>query len=652
MPKTYTVKEVADILGFSTNSIYTFLKEKRIKGVRVGKGRFRIPDEELSRILHLSKKSNVQIAPTEEELKNDQALAPSPLPLFVPIKQEGDAMFVLPNDNSTDDKHGGILSPNIFDWFVGLGAVVAGFGLFLFNSSYTTVEFSRMTLVYPIIRMVLIACGFGVLISSLFRQTAGWKRLFQLTLSVVGFINAYGLMRSSDIEGAALYGSLALIVAIVSVIPFGGIVAIGLYISIVSILFPIIILLFPTDAHIMAFATLSGVSTVVTGIIALMVAIILLLCFWVGYSGNRTLFLIATWLLTICDIVLAIWYAHLQFWSRSFFMMVTGMFTALLPYWWPLQQKLSRRYNLLLHLLFICVGGVMVMAVLVVYLLQQSIWMNRERELMNKVHLGHSRLANAALSVQSTLLVSANNADFVSAISDGDIATLNKYSKIIYESNPNIRRLVFLDKDGTGVALYPYGTFDEPNFAYRDYFLQPKNMGKPYISDVFQAKSDQAGRYVVVQAAPIYDAKNIFAGVVTASMDLDRLGLQLGQISAGAQGEYFVVADGKGVIVSHPNPKLIGTIVPKTDPLHRALQGQDGIEQGMLIEKISGMMAYADVPELRWAISLRIPTERVLSLTTVEIWIVFGVVSALMGVGVIVISYLRRRTLSDREAGP
>lgn len=650
MPKTYTVKEVADILGFSTNSIYTFLKEKRIKGVRVGKGRFRIPDEELSRILHLSKKSaSLSVPVTIEE---HAALAPVPLSSFVPVKPEGDAMFILPKSDGVDDEPSGLLAPNIFDWFVGLGAVVAGFGLFLFNSSVTTSEFPRMTLVYPIIRVVLIAGGLGLLVSSLFRQTAGWKRVFQLILSVMGCMNVYGLLRSGDVEGAALYGALTLVVMIVNVVPLGGIVAIGLYVSFISVLFSFVMMFFPADAHIMAFATMFGVPVVIMAMISMITSIMLLLGFWVGYAGNRTVFLITTWAMTVCSIALAIWYAHMQFWSRSFFMMVVGVFTALLPYWWPLQQKLSRRYKLLLHGLFICIGGVMLIALLVVYLLQQSIWTNRERELMNKVHLGHSRLSNAATSVQSTLIVAASNADFVSSIIGHDISTLNKYSKIIYESNPNIRRLVFLDKDGSGIALYPYGTFDEPNFAYRDYYLQTKNMGKPYVSDVFQAKTDQSGRYVVVIAVPLYDAKNTFAGVVTASMDLDRLGLQLNQIAAGDQGEYFIAVDSNGVIVSHPDAKLIGTVIPKSDPLHRALKGEDGIEQGMMLEKVSGMMAYADVPEFRWAISLRIPTENILTFTSVEIWIVFGVVSALMGVGIIAVSYLRSRSLSNKESGP
>lgn len=658
MPKTYTVKEVADILGFSTNSIYTFLKEKRLRGVRIGKGRFRIPEEELSRVLHLSKKSPLvspSLVPKSRDVPIPTLASTSPsisTSVFAPVVQEGDAVFIAPSKNDFVNEQRGLLAPNIFDWFIGLGAVVAGIGLFLFNSSFTTTEFPRMIVVYPIIRVVLIGGGIGILISSLFGQTVGWKRVFQFILAGMGVINAYGLMRSGDMEGAALYGALAFVIALTNLVRFGGIVAIGLYVSFVSVLYPLVMMWFPTDMHIMSFALASGISALVLGIMAMLVAFVLLVCFWGGYAGNRVMFLIGAWLLAMCDIALAIWYAHLQYWSRSFFVMVIGAFTAILPYWWPLQQKLSRRYTILLHGLFACIGIVMILALLVVYLLQQSVWGNREREIINKLHLGHSRLTNAMTSVQSTLVVAASNGDFVASLIHRDITTLYKYSKIVYESNPNIRRLVFLDKDGMGIALYPYGTFDEPNFSYRDYYQEVKKTGKPYVSDVFLAKPDQTARYVVVLAVPLYDAKAKFVGVVTASMDLDRIGLQLNQIATSKQGEYFVVVDGKGVILSHPDSKMIGSIAPKSDPLYRALQGEDGITQGMLMEKISGMMAYMYVPEVRWAISLRIPTEKVLTFISMEIWIVFGVVSALIGVGIFAVSYLRDRVLLRGEPGP
>lgn len=649
MPKTYTVKEVADILGFSTNSIYTFLKEKRIRGVRIGKGRFRIPEEELSRILHLSKKSAG--APTAMPAVAPQVqIVPSATALSDRMLRVGDAVLIEQEEKKHGAHHVGLLVPNIFDWFIGLGAIVSGVALFLFNSTFTAEEFPRMELIYPVIRVVQVACGFGVLISGLFAHAKGWRKVFHILLSAMGFFNAYGLIKSGDIEGGALYGALAFVIALTNFVPFGGVVSVGLYVSMIAFLVPAVMLFFPMDVHIQPLSVFLTMPMYVIGVITLLASIALTIIFWVGYEGNRRLFLLATWAFAVGDVAMALWYAQLQYWSRSFFMLLVGTFTVLLPYWWPLQQQVARRYKFLLHGLFVGMGVVFMLAVLIVYLLQQSVWGAREREVMNKVHVGHTRMQNASTSIQSSLVVASSNVDFVRAVNTPDIEILNRYSKIIYESNPNIRRLIFLDKDGQGVALYPYGTFDEPNFSYRDYFREPKNTGKPYISGVFQSKADQAGRHVVVIAVPMYESGE-FAGVVTASMDLDRMGLLLNQVAAGGQGEYFVAADANGVILSHPNTALIGTVVPETDPLHRALSGEEGVAKGMMIEGVLGMMGYAYVPELRWAISLRIPAARVFGLPTEDIWIVFGVASVLIGVGITMISYIRCR-IAGGEAGP
>jgi|SRR3989344_5145783 len=50
--RIYTVKEVARLLGFSTNTVYKYLDEGKIKATRLGKeGRFRIPQKEVAKLL-------------------------------------------------------------------------------------------------------------------------------------------------------------------------------------------------------------------------------------------------------------------------------------------------------------------------------------------------------------------------------------------------------------------------------------------------------------------------------------------------------------------------------------------------------------------------------------------------------------------------
>ena len=109
MAATYTVKQVANILGYSTNSIYTFLKEKRIKGVRVGRGRFRIPQSELDRLLLITKRGSPQASAVVVKAADESNGAP-PLPTSGVVDVVGTSPVPL-------RAFGGLRLPNIFDWF-------------------------------------------------------------------------------------------------------------------------------------------------------------------------------------------------------------------------------------------------------------------------------------------------------------------------------------------------------------------------------------------------------------------------------------------------------------------------------------------------------------------------------------------------------
>lgn len=634
MPKTYTVKEVADILGFSTNSIYTFLKEKRLRGVRIGKGRFRIPETELARVLHLSK--------NKEQISETSPAQPT-------ISNTSSSVTLLPPAQRAV-RLGDVLAPNIFDWFLGMAAVISGFALFLFNSNFGSGDIARDPIVFPLVRIFLIACGTGIIATSMHFEGRGWHKVFHVSLAVIGFFNAFGLIRSGDVEGGLLYGILGLVILVSEYLRWDGPVAVVLYATLLAFMFPLTMFFFPANSHVLGIGSAIGLTSSSTGLVWLVVAGFLVLGLWTGFLRQRILYIVFAIGFAVCGILLAVWYAHLQYWSRAFFLIVTGFFIGLSPFWWSMQQGVTRRYKYLLHGIFLGVGGMLLVAILVISLLQQSIWQARERELRAKLQIAQTRIENIVTSVTGSLTVAASNADFVSVVAKNDIAKLNAYAKIIYESNPNIRRLVFLDDDGTGIALYPYGTFDDPNYAYRDYFAKAKSTGKPMISDVFQARVDQSGRFVAVISVPLLEPNGTFQGVVAASLDLDRMELLLNQIAESERGEHFVVADAKGVTLAHPNTKLVGTTAPSGDPLYLGLAGKEGVQQGVMIEKAKGMIAYIDVPTLRWGLSLRVPSRNVFELTSFAIWAVFGVVGAILTAGIGIFHMVRCR-ISEIQGG-
>lgn len=646
MPKTYTVKEVADILGFSTNSIYTFLKEKRIKGVRVGKGRFRIPDEELSRILHLSKKPQVAASGSAVTVTTN-AVLPEPL-----VKTGDAAIFTTPELGRIIKHDGTLVSPNIFDWFVGLAAIIAGVGLFLFNSPLVVGPLVKFALVYPIIRIVLIAAGLGLIISGIVARNRFLYKFFQIALVLMGLINAFGLARNGDIEGAMLYGAMALVILITNILSLGGIVSILIYASVIAVCMPAALIFSPNDAHIQAFSILLGAPVSTIAAISVVISAVLLAGLWVGYTGKRNVFIVSTAAAAVTGMFVAVLYANAQMWSRSFYFIVISYFIGILPYWWPLQQQVHRRYRIVLHGIFIVVGGVLLIAILVINLFQQNAWKNKEKDFGGKIKIAQTTLQNETTSVQGSLQVAAANRDFVETIHAKDMAKLTANAKILYESNPSIRRLVFLDADGGGVAMYPYGEFDEANFAHREYFQQAKATGKPYVSGLFLARPDHVAQYVVSVAVPFYGNDDEFLGVMVASLDLKRIGLQLDQIAMDTDGEYFVVADSRGNILLHPNESLVGTTIPDTDPLNRGLKGESGVVYGEFIEKTFGMIAYADVPALHWSISLRAKINNVMVITSMTIWSVISTAGAVLISTILVMMMICNRIRLEKESSP
>ena len=201
MAATYTVKQVAEILGYSTNSIYSFLKEKRIKGVRVGTGRFRIPQSELNRLLLISKGqagavpiSGTLMAPDSGIITPHEGAPPFSLSLFGRIHT---------------------VTGNIFDWFIGIAAVVSGIALFLFNQTFDVVNIRSAMPIMQAVRILLVGGGIGILLTNfVYDSHRMWHRIFHGVLVVAGVSLTIALLMTRDIDAVAIYGTLTFVIAL------------------------------------------------------------------------------------------------------------------------------------------------------------------------------------------------------------------------------------------------------------------------------------------------------------------------------------------------------------------------------------------------------------------------------------------------------
>ena len=114
MNKNYSVREAAKMLGYSANSIYSFLKRGELKGVRVGKGKYKISQKELDRFT---------AEKPEEEVKTQE-------PLVLQKPRTGMSLAEISNDQPLRtailwlQERVGL--PKLFDWLVGLSSIVLG----------------------------------------------------------------------------------------------------------------------------------------------------------------------------------------------------------------------------------------------------------------------------------------------------------------------------------------------------------------------------------------------------------------------------------------------------------------------------------------------------------------------------------------------
>lgn len=647
MAATYTVRQVAQILGYSTNSIYTFLKEKRIKGVRVGKGRFRIPQSELDRLL-LTKKSSV--AQPLQQTDFQPRTNATALPFAGVSDVTGSA--VIEHIKFLGFVHLGTL--NMFDWFIGTGAVVSGFGLFLFNASLAFLGDISPGL--RTIRILLIGCGIGILVTNLIGQThTAWHKIFHVLLGILGLVLAGIFFRGGDVDGVIIYGGISALVILSTFIHVGGVAWVSVYMSLLAVAVPITFLLSGKNVHIQtALATLPFSQTIVVLLAALFGALFIFGLEY-GYRRSKTLFWLTTWASALWFFVVAFWYAGAMYWARSFLLLTLGMTSLYLYPWQWLAGVKSRKADLFTLGVFAFIFAIILVGIAGVYLIQTNEIATVERENVYKAQFAKQSVEQTLGLVMATVSGVSDNVDFASAITAKDTTALTSSERIMFESNRAIRRLVVLDANGQAINLYPAGTFDETDLSGRDYFKAARDQGIPMITDLFMS-ADVMHRQVVNVASPLYDKNHTFIGVIAASLDLLSMSANLQKIAVPQRSEYVIVVDSHGKRLADSDPARIGTPISPSDPLTLALHGQSGSVLGTVDANIRAVVAYEPVAAgtTHWGVAIVSPIANIYELsetTTIALFLI--ILAAVLIVGFVLQgSFFYKWHVPMTEGGP
>lgn len=615
MSATYTVKEVAELLGYSTNSIYTFLKEKRIRGVRIGKGRFRIPQVEVDRLLLVKRGAKSPITVV------------SPLDISLNNASETPIIFHEPVAG------GGVSVPSLFDWFIGISGVTHGLALFLFNRYFAESAFDAHSVWSLPVRVSLIGAGLGLLYASTRHKTDYfWHHVFLATIAITYAIYAIFLFTIRDGTGVALYATIALVIAMHILMGFRSVLSMTLFVGILNIALPLAYIISPSWVFVSRLLPESIAPWSVAGALSVAGVVVVSVLFIWSYRKSRVLFWILLSLLSMVYLAGAYGYASETYWSRAFFMLLIALTVLFIPTWESYRFE-SRRDRMGIFVVFGSVLALFVLSIFVIWSAQRTLLDITTREIQNKAEFGRILVEATMENSQRAVESLATNPQFVSAVENGDDQAMLGIVRGVYEGSSRLRRVGFITKDGIMKSAYPYDvSFEGADLSGRPYLKQVQETGKTVITDIFMGVTN---RQVVLFATPVYGGGE-YLGVAYGALDNEALGDRLQQLADSTLNEFFSVIDRAGNFVIAKDLKLVGLPIDERSNVRKALLGYRDIEQGS-VNGIQMMEAYEPIAVSSWGLAIHIPMTSVYRSTTTALIVI--VVVSLTAV-VIVIGFL------------
>ncbi len=586
--QSYTVKQVADILGYSTNSIYAFLKTGKIKGIRMGKGKFHILKGELQRLLQI------------------KDLSPSPL-LSTNPGQILTGSNIVGYFNEKQAK-----TPCLFDWFFSLSSIFLGFSMFLFVGyleEYVVKLFSPWLL--PV-KVTFITAGFGLLLVNIIgkpRSFGYWVFYSAINISFVFFSVMF--FRLHDSEAVAFFGLLVLVAVINAVFNIKGTAGFVIYLMSLIYVVPLVILLFPSIIKLPTEVLSIFLSKWLKIMMSLGLSLTTSLLLWFGYHKKRIVYWCVLFLLLTVVILLSLSYATELCWGRSFFILMIGFSSLFIPIWgtFKLSDKKDRliiykTLGIVLMLFLLIVGNVL--------LLQGTMWRYANRELINKLKYG--RLFVESILDHGRLLLenAAKNDLLIEAVNNNDQKALTDLMRGIFSGNSNFKRVLILNAEGDILGYYPSGKLDKKNLSFREHFIKAVTTRRTYISDlletVFETTTPQdKSSYIVVMATPIIGKNQEIIGVLDASFDLEVVGNRLQQVATPANNEYFTVVDKYSHRIIDVDKNLINTPMESKNQFLKGNDEEVKINESYNSEGKRTLQVYTAIPQVNWVIVLSQP---------------------------------------------
>ncbi len=613
MPKnTYTVKEVANLLEFSTNTVYKYLDDGSIKSVRFGsEGRFRIPRTEVERLLQERGKT----LPEDSTISKNQNL------------------------------HGIRGIPSLFDWFVAFLSISIGFSIFIFPvPSAVRVVFDLNKFVIPL-QVILLLGGFLILVLDMFRMhDSRLRKSINLIVGIDYLVTALVFAFADNFPLTVGYLAVAFIVILSVFIKMGQYTRFLLFINLLLVFLGIGVLGWPDTFFLAGVIGVNSKNLIIFFSIWSLLMIFNVYMTYFAIRKNKHL----VWFLAFPTALTSLLYATISFtqglWAKAIYCVVLSSFAVIFPFAdefeaFTLKSKKEVAAS------FAWLLGLFLVGSLMLYYIFRSFQSYGFLELTNRVDTASDIVTNFMDGNIAKISAFAVDEELIGAIENysGDNINLanNKLKQLYQASNWSIRRVVLVDKNGIILDTYPLNPSSQGvDISKRDYFESVKVGGQTFVSGIEQPSSSGLSPVVLV-SVPIIDSSGDFLGVVMGDTDLDELTRRVNQIKFGQSGSYLLV-DQLGKYIIPPTKDQIMAKASAGSPASMVVLGEKGTLQGEDSLGELSLIAYVKVNKYSWGIVAQQPVDEAFNPYSKTVFITF-LIYVTAGVGSLILVFSSQR---------
>jgi hypothetical protein len=438
-----------------------------------------------------------------------------------------------------------LAAPTLFSWFVGLTAIIVALSSILPLRLLEVYQVSQLAGWLIPIRLWLLLGGAGLIYTEIRPEMNRWWNLvFRGSLVIAFYALALLWWQSIDIYGvcvAGLIGTLVMLELIteVSTLKSFTLYSLGLIISlwVTAIAFP------QNNTWLSLVRTFPWLPTWPVWLIGLVIAVFSALAAWSYFAHKQRLsYLIAVTALPIA--ALSLFFAGESDWQKTFILMMSALFVALVPFWDELSFRRPEIRGLVVRM-FGGLLGIFVVTIILIYLAQNLLVQNVSETLQDKVTYGRIQTDLVVGGADSAIRGMSQNPLLLSTINGPDENRL-ALARNLYESNLNLYKVVITDADGTVLASYPTGgAIVTSSLADQDYFRDGLSNQEGAVSGLI-TNFEGSGNDVVAMAQPITESSGKVVGVLVGYLNLPLLNDSLSAIATPRTKQYFILLDGQG----------------------------------------------------------------------------------------------------------